>query len=39
MKEPINNPSWNLYLDEVCSFAYWQKSFLLKKNVKKNKIN
>lgn len=27
MKEPINNPSWNLYLDEVCSFAYWQKVF------------
>ena len=27
MKKPIDNPSWNLYLDQVCSFAYWQKVF------------
>ena len=27
MKKPINNPAWNLYLDQVCSFAYWQKVF------------
>ena len=23
----INNPSWNLYLDKVCDYAYWENAF------------
>jgi len=23
----FNNPSWNFYLDKVCSYAYWEKAF------------
>ena len=23
----INNPSWNFYLDKVCSYAYWENAF------------
>ena len=26
-KELLNNPSWNLYVDQVCTYAYWQKLF------------
>ena len=27
MKNKINNPSWNLYLDKVYTYAYWEKAF------------
>ena len=23
----FNNPSWNFYLDKVCSYAYWENAF------------
>ena len=26
-KTKINNPSWNLYLDKVYTYAYWEKAF------------
>lgn len=22
-----NNPSWNFYLDKICSYSYWEKAF------------
>ena len=27
MKNKINNPSWNFYLDKVNTYAYWEKAF------------
>ena len=27
MKNKNNNPSWNIYLDKVNSYAYWEKVF------------
>jgi len=23
----FNNPSWNFYLDKLCTYAYWEKAF------------
>tara|TARA_R110002012_G_scaffold321704_1_gene550837 strand:- start:693 stop:1274 length:582 start_codon:yes stop_codon:yes gene_type:complete len=27
LKNKINNPSWNFYLDKVNTYAYWEKAF------------
>ena len=27
MKNKINNPSWNFYLDKLNTYAYWEKVF------------
>ena len=41
-KTKINNPSWNLYLDKVYTYAYWEKAFTKEEcktiiNIAKNK--
>jgi hypothetical protein len=48
VKNKINNPSWNFYLDKLNTYAYWEKIFTKETlfrgkvgifKIKNNKIN